>query len=67
VPGDPAAKAVAPDRQVVAVFPPGRSSMDVRRTADVTLKIFDKAPRRHQLPAVVQAADGGYHRRAYWS
>ena len=62
-----AAKAVAPDRQVVAVFPPGRSSMDVRQTADVTLKIFGRAPRRHQLPAVVKAPGRTYHRPPYWT
>jgi uncharacterized LabA/DUF88 family protein len=62
-----AAKTVARARDIVAVFPPKRSSMDVRNTADRTLKIFEKVPRRHQLPPVVVAPDGTkYTRPPYW-
>jgi hypothetical protein len=62
-----AAKTVARARDIVAVFPPKRSSMDVRNTADRTLKIFEKVPRRHQLSPVVVAPDGSkYTRPPYW-
>jgi hypothetical protein len=58
---------VARARDIVAVFPPKRSSMDVRNTADRTLKIFEKVPRRHQLPPVVVAPNGSkYTRPPYW-
>jgi uncharacterized LabA/DUF88 family protein len=62
------ARTVAPDRQVVAVFPPRRSSMELTHTANHAVKIFDRAPRRHQLPTTVIAASGSkYHRPEYWA
>ena len=63
-----AAKVVAPQREIAAVFPPKRNSQALMTAVDRTLRIFDKAPRRHQLPDIVTAEDGTkYFRPPYWA
>ena len=57
----------APGVRRVAVFPPRRSSVDLERAADGTVRIFDRVPSRHQLPDTVVGADRAtFTRPAYW-
>jgi len=62
-----AVRRIAPTTRVVALFPPRRSSFDLKTSADATLHIWDKIPERHQLPDPVIAADGSLLRRpSHW-
>lgn len=63
-----AVRRIAPTKRMVAIFPPRRSSVDLRAAADATLNIWDKIPEKHQLPDPVRAADGTLlGRPAHWS
>lgn len=63
-----AVRAVAPGTPVVAVFPPKRSSHDLEQGVDATLRMFDRLPRRHQLPREVTTSNGDLLRRPdHWS
>jgi hypothetical protein len=63
-----AARTLAPQARYVAVFPPRRSSMNLARHVDATLRIFDRVPRRFQLPDVVTDPHGReLVRPRYWA
>lgn len=63
-----AAKRLRPQAQVVAVFPPLRSSDPLRKVVDRTLHIDQRMLRRSQLPDEVVTAGGiKLSRPAYWS
>jgi len=49
---------IAPDKRLVAVFPPRRSSFTLQQATDASLQIFDRLPERHLLPSVVTVAPG---------
>ncbi|MGH3979182.1 MAG: NYN domain-containing protein [Pseudonocardiaceae bacterium] len=58
---------VRPDAAVIAAFPPGRSSKELRQAASGTVVIGHDKIRRAQLPEVVHTAGGVRLRRpAYW-
>jgi uncharacterized LabA/DUF88 family protein len=62
-----AAKRLRPHTQVVAVFPPLRSSDPLRKVVDRTLHIDQRMLRRSQLPDEVITANGiKLSRPAYW-
>jgi uncharacterized LabA/DUF88 family protein len=57
-----------PNKRVIAVFPPGRSSFDVRNAADFTFTLGEAKLRQSQLPPQVMRADGFVlHRPAHWN
>ena len=61
------ARRLDPTKRLVAVFPPRRSSVVLERTVDGVVRIYDRAPERHQLPNPVIAPDGtAFHRPAEW-
>jgi hypothetical protein len=53
--------------RTVAVFPPRRSSVDLQRAVHGTMRVFDRAPSRHQLPDVVTGDGVVLRRPAHWS
>jgi hypothetical protein len=57
-----------PNKRVIAVFPPGRSSFDVRNAADGTFTLGEANLRQSQLPPQVTRPDGFVLQRpAHWS
>lgn len=66
-PGVRALKVLRPDKRVVAVFPPRRTSGDLRRAVDASFTIGDAVLRQSLLPDVVRGAGGvEHHRPARW-
>jgi uncharacterized LabA/DUF88 family protein len=62
-----ALRRVRPEKRVVAVFPPRRSSGDLRRAVDATLTLGDAKVRHAQLPEVVKADSGRvFTRPTHW-
>ncbi|GLY04716.1 NYN domain-containing protein [Actinoplanes sp. NBRC 101535] len=58
---------IAPDKRLVAVFPPKRSSVTLKQAADSTLQIYDKVPERHLLPDIIKTIDGTVvNRPGHW-
>jgi uncharacterized LabA/DUF88 family protein len=58
---------LAPDKRVVAAFPPQRHSDELRRTVHAAFTIGLAKIRQSQLPATVTGADGVILRRPpYW-
>ena len=57
------ARRLDPAKRLVAVFPPRRSSVVLERIVDGVVRIYDRAPERHQLPNPVVAPDGTTFRR----
>lgn len=53
-----AVRRISPEKRLVAVFPPRRSSVVLEQATDARLRIFDKHPERHLLPQVVTTANG---------
>ncbi|GAA3440618.1 NYN domain-containing protein [Planomonospora venezuelensis] len=54
--------------RVVAVFPPGKGSDQLRRVADAWFPLGEAVIRGSQLPDVVQDRNGAsYHRPSYWN
>jgi uncharacterized LabA/DUF88 family protein len=68
LPAVQAVRRIRPTARLVAVFPPRRSSYDLRQTADATLNIWDRVPERHQLPNPVYTVAGtAIHRPSHWT
>jgi hypothetical protein len=62
-----AVRRIAPAMRTVAVFPPRRSSVDLRRAVHGVLQVFDRVPSRHQLPDPVIGPNGAvYARPTHW-
>lgn len=61
-------KRLDPNVRAVAVFPPRRSSVELGQVVDGRLRLFDKTPRKHQLPKSVWNASRAENlpRPAYW-
>jgi uncharacterized LabA/DUF88 family protein len=49
---------LAPGKRVIAMFPPRRSSFDLRRTAHGSMTIGDGKIRNSLLPNVITSVDG---------
>jgi uncharacterized LabA/DUF88 family protein len=63
-----AAKRLRPDKRIVAAFPPGRHSADLKRTVDGFLSIGRDKVSQAQLPDTLTANTGVVLRRPkYWS
>lgn len=65
----PAVRAVRrlrPRARVIAVFPPARSSGDLRRTAQGVLQLSQTPLRQSQLPDAVQTPARTYQRPPHW-
>ncbi len=56
-----------PAKRLIAVFPPGRQSFELKNTANASFTIGEANLRQSQLPAQVQRADGFILQRpAHW-
>lgn len=63
-----AAKRLRPDKRIIAAFPPGRHSADLKRAVDGFLSIGRDKVSRAQLPVTLTADSGVVLRRPkYWS
>lgn len=61
------AAAAQRDHRIVSIFPPRRGSQTLTQETDLTLRIFDKVPERHQLPDPVSDAAGNtISRPVHW-
>lgn len=68
LPAVQAVRRIRPAARIVAVFPPRRSSFDLKQATDATLNIWDRVPERHQLPNPVKAPDGTVlYRPQHWT
>lgn len=62
------ARELAPDRRLVAVFPPKRHSAELKRTVDASLRLGEAIIRQSQLPnELVSAAGIKLQRPAKWA
>lgn len=60
-------RATFPDKRLIAVFPPGRHSVDLGKAADASFTVGEAKLRQAQLPPVVERADGyPLARPAHW-
>ncbi len=67
-PGFRSVKRLAPEKQIIAAFPPKRRSGDLQRTADGCFTISDNKIRQAQLPSTVTTArEMIVHRPEHWS
>jgi hypothetical protein len=61
-------KRLRPDKRVIAAFPPGRHSVDVKRAVDGHISVGQDKIRNSQLPSTVTTGSGiVLQRPKYWS
>ncbi len=67
-PGIRSVKRLRPSKRIIAAFPPGRHSAELRRTVDGYLSIGNDKIRQAQLPSTVISGEGAALRRPeHWS